>query len=332
MNTKNITWIAVSILIIGGFLIWQQKEPAELPTVRLGLQTQPMIGLVKIAIEEKFFEKEGLNVEVKEFTAGKLALQALIGGSLDLVTPAEFPVTLATLNGEELSILAEVNKTVGGFPMILRRDKEVFVPQEYFAKKKKIATAVGGGPEFFTADFFKKYDIKSSQYEIVSMKPEDMPIALSRGDIDGVAIFEPFSQFAIEKAGENKVFVIKNDDLYSETIVLAGKTVWISQNREIVEKFLRVLKKSETFIKNNPEKAMTIMSAFTKLDEDTLKSLWPNFTLQLGLDTKLLFTMERQAQWAKDTGKVTKETAIPNFRDIIFEEPLKKISPSSVEL
>ena len=109
---------------------------------------------------------------MKEFTGGKFALQALTGGSLDLVTPAELPVTLATLNGEKLSVLAEVNETAGGFPMILRKEGDVFNAQTYFAKKRKIATSVGGGPEYFTVDFFKKYNIAPSQYEIVSMKKE----------------------------------------------------------------------------------------------------------------------------------------------------------------
>src|SRR3989344_828179 len=182
----------------------------------------------------------------------------VIGGSLDLVTPAEFPVTLATLNSEKLSILTEVNETAGGFPMILRKEGDTFDAQTYFSKKRKIATSVGGGPEFFTVDFFKKYNIKPSQYEIVSMQPQDMPIALANGSVDGIAIYEPFAHFAIQQTGADKVFSIKSDDLYSEIIILVGKTDWISQNEKTAEKFLRALKKSESFIKSNPEEARNI--------------------------------------------------------------------------
>lgn len=313
-------------------MLWRKQEPQELPTVRLGLQNAPATGLIKVAVDKNFFEEEGINVVVKEFTAGKFALQALIGGSLDLVTPAEFPVTLATLNGEKLSILTEVNKTVGGFPMIVKKEGDAFDAQAYFAKKRKIATSVGGGPEFFTVDFFKKYNIQPSQYEIVSMKPEDLPVALSNGSVDGIAIYEPYAHFAIQQTGADKVFSIKSDDLYSETIILVGKTDWVLENEKTVEKFLRALKKSEAYIMDNPEEAIDIVSSFTKLDKETLRSIWPAFTLQLGLDKKLVPTMEQEAQWAKDTGKVPKETATPNFREFIFDAPLKKISPSAVKL
>ena len=267
------------------------------------------------------------------FTAGKFALQALVGGSLDLVTVADLPVVLAVLNGEQLSIVSVINGTVGGIPMVLRKgSNDTFNPQGYFSRKRKIGTLVGAGVEFFAAEFFKKHNIQSSQYEIVSMRPEDMPIALARGDLDGIAIFDPYAHFAIEKTGEDEVFVIKDGDLYSEIIVLAGKKDWVSQNESVVVKVLRALKKSEAFVKSNQEEAIDIVSSFTKLDQETLRVMWPFLKPQLGLGSKLVLTMEQEAQWAKDTGKVKKETIIPDFRNHIFAIPLKVVSPDVVEL
>lgn len=304
----------------------------DTPLVRIGLQTSPVVGLIKVAVDQRFFEEEEIRVEVKEFTAGKFALQALIGGSLDLVTPAEFPVTLASLQGEELSIVSKIGETIGGFPMILRKDGEVFDASAYFAKKRKIATSVGGGPEFFTADFFRLYQVSSTQYEIVSMKPEDMPIALANGNVDGVAIFEPFAYFAAQKTGEDNIFRIKSDDLYSEIMVLAGKTEWILENQETMEKFLRALKKSEAFIQDHPEEAIESVSAFTKLDKDSLREIWSTFRLRLGLDAALVSIMEREAEWAKETGKIPRDTILPDFRERIFEVPLKNVASSTVIL
>ena len=129
--SKNLLGLVIIVLVIGGFVVWQKQTPKELSTVRLGLQTAPAIGLVKVAVDKNFFQEEGIKVEVKEFTGGKLALQALVGGSLDLVTPAEFPVTLAALNSEKLSILTEVNETMGGFPMILRKEGDIFDEKTY---------------------------------------------------------------------------------------------------------------------------------------------------------------------------------------------------------
>ena len=330
-SSKNILLAVLGLIIIVGFIAWQNKKPSEMPTVRLGIVNQPFVALAKVAIDEGYFKKEGINVEVSEFTAGKLALQALLGGSLDLITSGEVPITLATLNGEKLFVIGEISQD--SFPMILRKEGETtFDPQKYFAKKRKIATSIGGGPEFFTANFFKKYNIGSSQYEIISMQPQDMPIALANSSVDGIAIFEPFTSLALQKIGVDKVFVIDGTDLYSEIAIISGKQSYVSQNQKTIERFLSALQKSEDFVKRNPDQTIKIMSEFTKLDPNTLKNIWPSFILHLGLSQNLISTMTNEAQWAKDVGKVKPETIIPNFRNVIFDTPLQKISPSAVQL
>lgn len=325
--------MVIAAIVAVGFLVTNSKNQVKELPLRLGLSTQPSNGLLWVAVDKGFFKEEGLQVDIKEFAAGKLALQAMIGGSLDLTTPAEFPITLATVNGEKISILTQVNETNGGFPMIFRKDgQEVFNSSTYFAKKRKIGTALGGGPEFFTLDFLKKYNIKSTQYEIVGMKAEDLPLALANGNVDGIAIFEPFAHFAIERTGADNLFVIYEPELYSETIVLAGKTNWVNNHNEETERFIRALKKSYDFIKSNPEGAMASVSLHTKLDLVTVKNIWPTFTYELGLNKKLISTMEAEAKWAKATDKTKNDVNVIDFSQILFSQSLRNILPAAVDL
>lgn len=334
--SKKFLWLLIILVIVGGIVFFLKKgtEPKETPTIRLGLSTVPYVSLAKVAYDKGFFTDEGLKVEVKEFTGGKFALQALIGGSLDLAAPAEFPITLAIANGEKLSMISEIARkgTQSASSMILRKEGNSFDAQTYFAKKRKIATSVGADAEFFAAEFFKKYNIKPSQYEIVSMNPGDMPIALANGSVDGVAIYEPFAYFARQRTGFDKVFNINDPSLYAATMVLIARPDWAIQNEKNITKFLRALKKAQDFIKDNPEESMDIISSFTKLDKEVLRSFWNSLIFELRLNNNLIKTMNDQAEWAKDTGKVPKETATPNFREFIFEAPLKKVVPSAIEL
>lgn len=326
-----IVFLTISGLATNAILNNKEKnEP--LPHIRLGVSTQPANGLLWVAIDQNFFTKEGLDVEIKEFTAGKLALQAMLGGSLDLVSPAEFPVVLATLNGENLSILTKINETQGGFPMILRKDGDKFDPAVYFSKKRKIATLVGSGAEFFTQDFLRKYKIDPKQYEIINMKPEDLPMALVNKSVDGIAIFEPFTHFAKERAGEDNLFVIYDNDLYSETIVLTAKTDWVKSHNEEVKKFVKALQKTYEYIKNNPESAMASVSLHTKLDAETVKNIWPTFSYELGLNKKIFTTMQSEAEWAKETDKSTIGKDALDFQKIFYLEPLKLVAPQTVDL
>src|ERR1035441_6281221 len=51
--------------------------------VTIGIQTSPAMALVMVAKDKLFFQEEGVDADLKEFTAGKFALQAFLGGSLD---------------------------------------------------------------------------------------------------------------------------------------------------------------------------------------------------------------------------------------------------------
>ncbi|MFA6254357.1 MAG: ABC transporter substrate-binding protein [Candidatus Paceibacterota bacterium] len=323
--------VIVGLIIIGAAFWYNTKPSEDATTIRLGIINQPFAALAKVAIDEGFFKQEGLNVKVNEFTAGKFALPALLGGSLDLITVGELPVTLATLNGEKLSIVGEISND--SFPMVLRKEGQtVFDPQTYFSTKRKIATSVGGGPEFFAAEFFKKYNIKPSQYEVINMAPPDMPTALANGNVDGIAIFEPYTSFALQKVGADNVFILADSSLYSESAVIVGRSDFVAKNEQTIEKFLSALSKSENFIKQNKNQSIGIMSAFTKLDVATLTSIWPLMSLHLDLSQRLVSTMNNEAQWAKEIGKIKPETVIPNFLDIVSSTALKNVSPSSVQI
>jgi len=108
--SKNLLWVVLAVVVIGGFFIWQNraKQPKELQHVTVGIQTSPAMALVMIAKDKGFFEKQGLNVELKEFTAGKFALEAFLGGSLDFSISGDVPVTLATLQGNKFVVPAQV--------------------------------------------------------------------------------------------------------------------------------------------------------------------------------------------------------------------------------
>ncbi len=71
------------------------------------------MALVMVAADMRYFDKEGVQVDLKEFTAGKFALQAFLGGSLDIAVSGEVPATLATLQGNNFRVIAQVVERAG---------------------------------------------------------------------------------------------------------------------------------------------------------------------------------------------------------------------------
>ena len=73
-------------------------EPsAEMVSLRLAQNLSPISGVAIIAKDQGFFEAQGLDVEVSNFTSGKQCLETVMGGAADIATTAEAPTTAATM-------------------------------------------------------------------------------------------------------------------------------------------------------------------------------------------------------------------------------------------
>jgi len=157
-----------------------EAPKGTLPQLTVGIQTSPAMTLVMVAEDKGLFENAGVDVVIKEFTAGKFALQAFLGNSLDIAISGEVPVTLSTLQGNKFRVIGQVvERTINEVRVVARKDGDLNTAEAYFGKaKRKLATSFGGGPEFFTYEFLKKHSIALDQVELISQKPEDMPAAL----------------------------------------------------------------------------------------------------------------------------------------------------------
>lgn len=334
-SSKNIIWAIALLIIIGTVLLQSKKDPKDMEIVTVGIQTSPAMALIMVAKDKGLFEKEGIQVDLKEFTAGKFALEAFLGGSLDFSISGDVPAALAALQGNRFVVPAQVvKKTVNEVRVVAVKDGTTTASttaEEYFkSKKRKLATSIGGGPEFFTYEFLNKLGIAKDQVEIISQAPKDMPAGIVSGSVDAIAIFDPVAYIAEKQLG-HKSITFTDKDVYSELYVIEAKES-AKENPEKLEKFLRGLVQAELFIKNNPEEAKTIVMKYTKLDIDTIDGIWNSFDFRISLTPQLLEYWNREAEWAKETRKVTKETVVPNFKDMIFDAPLKNISPGAVEI
>ncbi|MEN9558729.1 MAG: hypothetical protein RL141_1098 [Candidatus Parcubacteria bacterium] len=311
---------------------WKNSKPNELQHVTVGIQTSPAMALVMVAKDKGFFEKDGLDVELKEFAAGKDALAAFLGGSLDFSISGDVPVTLAALAGNKFVVPAQVvGRTKNEVRVVAKKEAGLDTADSFFkAKKRKLATSMGGGPEFFTYEFLNKLGITKDQIEIVAQKPGDMPAALMSGSVDAIAIFDPFAFIAEKQLGDTSM-TFTDEGVYSELYVIEAKES-VKQDSATLEKLLQGLVAAEQFTKDYPDEAKTIVIKYTKLDKETVDGIWDSFDFRIALTPQLLEYWDREARWAKDTGKIKPETVTPNFRDIIFDTPLKKISSSAVEL
>lgn len=301
--------------------------------VSIGIQTSPAMALVMVTKDRGMFSDEGLDVELKEFTAGKFALQAFLSGAIDYAVSGEVPVALASLQGNQIRVITQVvERTVNEVRVVALRDGKLNDPKAYFsAKRRRLATSFGGGPEFYTYSFLKRYGIPAKDVEILSQTPADMPAALATRSVDAVAIFEPFAYLS-EKRSPEQVITFSDPALYSEFYVLNARPEQIQQSPDTIQAIVRALAKAADTIAADPESAKAITQKYTKLDREVVDGIWGNFVFKPALVPALVDVWNAEAAWARETGKVTGDAVKVDFRALIEPRFLANVNAAAVTL
>ena len=324
-------------------LLWRASDAAHagpLPglgqkpaVITLGMQTSPASALVMVAKDKGFFERAGVSVELKEFTAGKFALQAFLGGSLDAVVSGEVPVLLAFLHGHRLRVVTQVvEATSNEIRIVARRDGTDENAARFFkAKKRTLATSFGGGPEYFTYRALKEFGVGAGEVTLISQRPEDMPAALASGSVDAVSIFDPFALMAEKQLGAEAA-VFRDCSSYAETYLLSVSQQLIDARPEAASGLIAALFDASRFIETSPEEAKTIVSHYTKLDKSTLDSIWSDFVFKPVITRALLNTWADEWQWLSDTGRLEQHQNKPDFGALLQLDVLKRLYPEQVRL
>jgi len=94
-----------------------QAAAPEKPKVTLGVGGKPLLYYLPLTIAERrgFFKEQGLDVDINDFGGGAKSLQALVGGSVDVVTGAYEHTIRMQAKGQDIRAVVEL----GRFPAIV---------------------------------------------------------------------------------------------------------------------------------------------------------------------------------------------------------------------
>src|ERR1041384_498773 len=117
-------WIAAAVAAAFALPASAQAQKPETTKVRLAVGGKSSLYYLPLTITERlgYFKEAGLDVEISDFAGGAKSLQALIGGSADVVT-GSFDHTIQ-MQAKNQSIVALVQ--IGRFPGVaiaLRQEK-----------------------------------------------------------------------------------------------------------------------------------------------------------------------------------------------------------------
>jgi len=329
-SLKAITFVAalalISILLV---ITCSPNTQKHYEKIVIGVETVPHASLVWIAENRNYFQKEGLNVEIREFESGRTALQRMLtGGDIDIVTAAQTPVISHSFMRNDYAIIGNMVSSYDDVKLLARRDRDIKDSSDL--KGKIVGITAGSSGHFFLSLFLIHNKLTLSDVKIVDLEATRLPQALVDEHVDAIATWEPHIYKAKKALGE-KAFVLPGSGIYREDFYLITRKDFIKNNPNALKRFLMAIQKGEEFLQKNNRQALDIVTKKLNMDNEILMAIWKDFRFNLSLDQSILMDLEDEARWAI-RNKFTDVKKVPNYLEFIHTKTLKEINPSAVSI
>jgi NitT/TauT family transport system substrate-binding protein len=243
-------------LFLAGYFTFNSKlfaQTLEKPKVSIAVGGKNLFYYLPLTVAEQlgYFRDEGLQVEISDFAGGAKALQALIGGSADVVSGAYEHtinmqakgqmITAFVLQGRAPQIVLGVsNKTMPNYKSIAD------------LKGKKIGvTAPGSSTSIMASYVLAKGGLKPSDVSFIGVGTAAGALsALRSGQIDAISNLDPVITMLQQK---NDIRVISDTRTMKDTNEVFGGPMPAA-----------TLYAPEAFLKKNPNTAQALTNAMVR--------------------------------------------------------------------
>jgi NitT/TauT family transport system substrate-binding protein len=223
--------------------------------IRVGyLHTVAVDGQIWTGIDRGNFDKQGLELEMRQFNTGLELFQALIGGSLDVLSTGAVLSNFPARGQGKVFLINDIE--VATAQLWVRPDMGVKSFSDL--KGKRIATATGTTAHVFLDKALRANNIDPKEVELVN---QTMPAAVTSfvsGAVPAVALWVPFNVTARDKVS-GSVKLADASAYYPQAAIIDGWAAansYYEPNRETLAKLIKGWAEANDYIVANSGAAM----------------------------------------------------------------------------
>ena len=234
-------------------------QAPEKPHLLIGVGGKALLYYLPLTIAERrgYFKDEGLDVEIQDFAGGAKSLQALIGGSVDVVTGAyEHTIRMQAKDQDVRAVLE-----LGRFPAItvaVKASKAAGFKSPADFKGMKIGvTAPGSSTNLLMNFVLAKAGLTPADVSFIGVGNGASAVAAMRnGQIDAISHLEPVTSM-LERGGDVKVVVDTRTEEGTRALfggsnpaaVLYARNGFIERNPRTMQAAVNALHKALVWLK-----------------------------------------------------------------------------------
>lgn len=239
-----------------------------------------MSGQVALASELGFFEDEGLDVTVKWIVSGTDVPSLAASGDILMTSESVYISAMLQEKGVDMRYMMPLSDVGGSQQVVLGPNTDVSIPSDL--EGKSIGMAAGAGVGMAITAMCEEYGVDCSKITLVNLQPPDQIPALVRGDIDAMAIWNPYALEGVKVGGTlyfsgNKSY-IDGEEKEVDYMYLDGGLIvngeFADENPETVKAVMRALvTATEYFNSHSVEETAAILTGTLDIPEEDLQKI-----------------------------------------------------------
>ena len=271
-----------------------------------------------IAYEKGFFAEEGLDVELVSGTLDQLKVG--LGSGQFVNANGDFQWFPAIQQGLDLKIIGGLHK--GCIRLVVPPNSDIKTSADLKGKRIGIDEQ-GGTPQSVATVILANAGIDPQKEVEWKVYPLDqMTQAVSKGEIDCFAAWDPFGSLAEQAEGYTTLSDIATDPLFANRscCFLYASGAQITKNKDKVKAIANAYKKSTEWIKANPEETASIV-----IDKGYVASDNKDLMIELLKSYDYLYTSDEAkddlhyfVEEFKKTGFLSKDTDADEFTKQVY--------------
>ncbi len=291
----------------------------------VGVNTTLKSASIILAHELGFFKEDGLDVELLVTQSGVATKKAFDNSQIDIATVPEIIAANDSLKNDNWQIISSINRSVTN-ELVARKDSGIHEIADL--RGKKIGLKKKSGAVYWLHRMLIYNSLSQNDVELVDGKPANLAKMLREGEVDAVVTWYPHAYNAINALGDNVYHTSAQLDQEMYWLLIARKQ-WLIDNPELAVRFMKVLIRSNLFIKSNTSQSKEILAKFLKIDKANIDFEWPLHKFKNELPQNLLMAMEEEVQFKIDQQG---QGNVPDFLDFFYFNALEEIDPMRISI
>jgi NitT/TauT family transport system substrate-binding protein len=232
-----------------------------------------------VAERKGYFKDEGLEVEIPDFAGGARALQALVGGSADMVSGAyEHTINMAAKKQPIKAVVLQMKYSSMALAMSKERAAKYKSARDLKGWKIGV-TAPGSSTNMFVNNLLAKDGLKPADVSIVGVGTGAGAVAaMEKGELDGLVNLDPVLT-QLEATGKFAIFAdtrtekgmkdVYGGDYMASVIYITDE--FIRKNPNTVQAVVNAMVRADKWIaKATPQEIVDLMPAEFKAGNPSL--------------------------------------------------------------